>query len=155
MFEKTKLYEEIIKDCKDFVKSNKGMKIDGNNPRAYTYLSPRVSSEYMDCSMPLTFDSYSHCHPAGTLVETPNGRIPIEDINIGDEVICFSVKDNSTEISEVINNFKREVTSTILIETEDGDMLELTEDHPVFVINQGWIMAKRLTENDVILKIER
>jgi len=52
--------EEIIHESKKFVESNKGLKLD-MNAKVKQYISPRISSEYMDCSMPMTFDSYSHC----------------------------------------------------------------------------------------------
>ena len=31
-------------------------------------------------------DRYCNCFPAGTLVETPDGVLPIEEVEIGDEV---------------------------------------------------------------------
>lgn len=49
--------KEIIKECNDFVLKNKGVKINSET----NYLSPRISSELMDCSMPMTFDQYSFC----------------------------------------------------------------------------------------------
>lgn len=49
---------EIRTESLRFVKANKNTLID---PKMPAYVSPRISSEYMDCSMPMTFDSYSHC----------------------------------------------------------------------------------------------
>ncbi len=49
--------EEIIVESQKWVKGNEGTKWDGNSH----YSSPRISSEIPDCSMPLTFDSYSYC----------------------------------------------------------------------------------------------
>jgi len=51
------LKEEIIKESKIFVRQNHGLLIDTDGH----YTSPRISSEFMDCSMPMTFDQYSHC----------------------------------------------------------------------------------------------
>lgn len=53
--------DKIIKNGLAFIKENRGLKIDMDNRRALGYISPRISSEFMDCSMPLTFDHYSHC----------------------------------------------------------------------------------------------
>lgn len=53
--------KEIIEESKRFVRANKGYKINRNAPNALSYASPRVSSEFPDCSMPLSFDGYSHC----------------------------------------------------------------------------------------------
>lgn len=52
--------EEIIHESQAFVEGNKGLKINTEN-KVKQYPSPRISSEYMDCSMPMTFDSFSHC----------------------------------------------------------------------------------------------
>jgi len=48
--------DEIVKESHHWVLENKGMKAKSND-----YTSPRISSEIMDCSMPMTFDSYSYC----------------------------------------------------------------------------------------------
>lgn len=53
--------EEIRAECLAFVKQNRGLTLDPESQRATNYISPRISSEYMDCSMPMTFDHYSHC----------------------------------------------------------------------------------------------
>jgi len=53
--------QEIIRNSKEFVKVNKRFVIDPKEKGSTSYLSPRLSSEYMDCSLPMTFDSYSHC----------------------------------------------------------------------------------------------
>lgn len=54
--------QQILKESQTFVRKNKGLKLDPKkNRKAFNYLSPRISSEFMDCSMPMTFDHYSHC----------------------------------------------------------------------------------------------
>jgi DNA repair photolyase len=52
---------EIMKEGQKYFRQNKNRIIDPNNPGAFGYISPRVSSEFMDCSMPMTFDHFSHC----------------------------------------------------------------------------------------------
>jgi DNA repair photolyase len=50
--------EEIIQESLRWVNMNKGHLLNPNNS---DYQSPRISSEIMDCSMPMTFDQYSNC----------------------------------------------------------------------------------------------
>lgn len=57
----SKIYKEIRNESLKFIKDNKGLKIDKKKGKQQGYLSPRISSEFMDCSMPMTFDNYSHC----------------------------------------------------------------------------------------------
>jgi len=52
---------EIKKESMKFVRRNRDVRIDRNDKHAMSYISPRISSEFMDCSMPMTFDHYSHC----------------------------------------------------------------------------------------------
>jgi sulfatase maturation enzyme AslB (radical SAM superfamily) len=56
-----KIHDEIRKESLIFVKENMKVKLDGHDKHSQSYISPRISSEFMDCSMPMTFDSYSHC----------------------------------------------------------------------------------------------
>lgn len=53
--------KDIIKEAKIFIKKNRGFKIDKRSKKAFSYTSPRISSEFMDCSLPMTFDHYSFC----------------------------------------------------------------------------------------------
>jgi DNA repair photolyase len=55
------LQREVFEEGKKFIRQNKGLKLDTDNPSSSSYVSPRISSEFMDCSMPLTFDQFSHC----------------------------------------------------------------------------------------------
>lgn len=57
----SKIEREIREEALRFINENMGTTIDVDNPRAMSYISPRISSEFMDCSMPMTFDNYSHC----------------------------------------------------------------------------------------------
>lgn len=52
----TKADKEIINEALRWVRDNDGMTVKGQN-----YMSPRISSEVIDCSMPLSFDSLSRC----------------------------------------------------------------------------------------------
>lgn len=49
--------DDVVKQAFEFVRENKGLKISST----MGYTSPRLSSEFMDCSMPMTFDQYSMC----------------------------------------------------------------------------------------------
>ena len=83
--------EEIISESKAFIRKNVGYLIDKSDSKSTNYISPRVSSEFMDCSMPMTFDHYSYCHPADTMIEMANGyRKKICEIEVGDSVLSYS-----------------------------------------------------------------
>lgn len=150
----SQIEKDIIKEARMFIRKNKGFKIDEKNEKAFSYLSPRISSEFMDCSLPMTFDHYSYCHPKETKIEMADGTTkPICDIKKNDLVLAYSTDNNKIKVAPVTDCFKREAPDMISIETEEGDVLKLTPEHPIFVDQAGWVQAKELKENDIILKI--
>lgn len=48
--------KEVIREAMRWVLDNEGMDVKGRS-----YMSPRISSELIDCSLPLSFDSLSRC----------------------------------------------------------------------------------------------
>ena len=52
----TKIRNQIVNEALTFLRENKSMVAEGGK-----YMSPRVSSEVADCSMPMTFDHFSYC----------------------------------------------------------------------------------------------
>lgn len=147
--------DEIVREAQKWMQQHKDLVVESHN-----YASPRISSEIPDCSMPLTFDQYNYCHPAGTRILTLNENSNIieekniEDIQTGDKVVSYDENKQELAFGEVLNTGNRKVSKTLLIETEDGNYLELTPEHPVYVENRGWIKAVDLSENDVLLRCD-
>lgn len=51
-----KMDKEIVQEALRWVKDNEGLSVKGQS-----YMSPRISSELIDCSAPLSMDSLSRC----------------------------------------------------------------------------------------------
>src|SRR3972149_5012492 len=85
-----------------------------------------------------------HCFPAGTLIDD----IPIENINIGDEVKSFNHVTGCIEIKSVLAISKRKANSLMEITTAIGKII-CTPEHPIW---NGEIYKKAcdITNNDVI-----
>lgn len=150
-FTNDKGYLEIRKEANRFLEANKGRECLGG------YLSPRVSSEIYDCSMPLTFDHYNfcslgclYCAVAGTLIATPGRATPIEVLKSGDPVYSYNLKTGDIELDEVVSFMTKKSNKIFKITLEDGKMLELTAEHPIFT-RRGWVNAEDLQETDEIL----
>jgi len=142
----------IRDECLRFVRENKNLKL---SKKVASYLSPRISSEYMDCSMPMTFDSYSHCSLGcayccleGTVVDTSVGKKPIEDMEIGDIVYSRNIISGQIVLDNVLSVMERTVDEIIQITLEDGTELNITKEHPIYVKEYGWIDAGELEEGD-------
>jgi len=149
------LKKEIIEDSKAFVRTNRRLLIDFEERASQGYLSPRISSEFMDCSLPMTFDSYSHCSLGcmyccleGTKIATPDGQKTIEDIKIGDTIYSRNILTGKIILDQVLSVMERNVNEILQITTEDGTILTITKEHPVYVKGYGWKKAGELKEED-------
>lgn len=78
------------------------------------------------------------CFTGNTLVKTPDGFIPIQDIQIGD-MVC-----NAIGIGKVLHKFHRLTTSLVKVTTTHGEVI-CTPNHP-FLTEDGWIKACELNE---------
>ncbi len=76
--------------------------------------------------------------------------IPVESIKVGSEVIGHSGKDRKV-IATHKNNFTNVAT---ILSLSNGRDIFLTGNHPIYVINHGWIKAKNLKEGDQVLGAE-
>lgn len=92
------------------------------------------------------------CFVAGTLVSTPNGNIPIENITNG--MLVYSFNSENLEISEntVEEVFVRETTELININI-GSETIRSTPDHPFYVPQKGFINAVELRAGDILLNI--
>lgn len=78
------------------------------------------------------------CFPAGTMVDTPHGQVPIELIVEGDEVV------NAAGISRVRKCSKRMASEILRLHFDNGSHIDCTPNHPFFT-NVGWINAVDIT----------
>lgn len=81
-----------------------------------------------------------------TLLNTPKGLISIKDLKINDILITeLGIKKViQKEILEIGYPIKK-----VIITTESGNKLEITEDHPIKT-QRGWLKAKDLLYTDEV-----
>lgn len=87
------------------------------------------------------------CCPAGTLVATPTGPVPIETVHAGDIVL------NAMGTGEVLATSARPAHDLRTLEFSDGTRLTCTAGHPVFT-DRGWVVAGSLEVGAVAIGIE-
>jgi hypothetical protein len=86
------------------------------------------------------------CFVAGTPVTTPNGFIPIEDIQIGDVV---SMKTAEGVISVSVENKKESTRSDLVtVVTSDGQKITCSPNHRWQLVSMEWREADKLTVGD-------
>lgn len=88
------------------------------------------------------------CFPAGTFVSTPNGKIAIENIKVGDEV--YDYNGNIQTVTALINKKANELVNLKAIGI---DNLSVTRNHPFLVKNEkgiNWIKADQIKVGDCL-----
>jgi hypothetical protein len=89
---------------------------------------------------------HSHCFIAGTLVATPNGPVPIEQMTCEHQVLTpLGVCDVAAVLSHRSNDLYE-------LEFSDGASLTCTGDHPFFTA-RGIVRANALEYNEVLFSL--
>lgn len=96
------------------------------------------------------FSSGCSSFPAGTLVATENGPVPIEDVQKGDLVWSADLATGELRLNEVTELLCRESDDLYRIDT-DGETFRATAEHPIFVEGLGWVPAARLQAGDALV----
>lgn len=78
------------------------------------------------------------CFPAGTAVETPSGRVPIESLKAGDLVIG-----GSREPRLVLETHMRHSNRLVRVRLSNGESVVCTTDH-LWLTASGWVEAGML-----------
>ncbi len=87
------------------------------------------------------------CFIAGTLIETDNGSVPIEEITAGMLVYAHNPDTGETELKEVVQTFVRETNELVHIKV-NGEEIISTPTHPFWVPQKGWTDAIQLRAGD-------
>ena len=85
------------------------------------------------------------CFPAGTMVLTPSGDVPIEHLKEGDEVIT------PWAVRRIIKTHKNTTEALATVYFNDGKTLIGTPNHSIFTWDKGWV---RLDALSVINEVE-
>ena len=85
------------------------------------------------------------CLSGDSLVDTPDGPVPLRNIKVGMSVLTPSGQAKVLAAGPV-----KRVNEMMRIETADGRVLECTPDHPIFT-ERGLLSADALRYSDVVL----
>ena len=109
----------------------------------YSYKVDRITKDIL----PVPASGYDHCFVAGTMVTTSIGDVPIEDVNVGDEVLTRNGyrKVLASGISGVDQQ-------TVTVKTLYSS-ITCTPNHKVFTLNRGFVPVDALRYNDDLLSI--
>lgn len=89
-----------------------------------------------------------HCFPAGTLVATRDGPIPIERIRRGDYVITRHGH------RQVLDTWDEGLHQTVVSFFDNGRILESTAAHKVYVDGRGFVRVDEMRYGDIVVFTE-
>lgn len=109
-----------------------------------------------------TGDGHS-CVPAGTMVDTPSGPVPIEGVEVGDKIVSYDSMSQTEAVGVVTKAIERQDAPALFtLKLSSGTELRATGDHVVFLrkasdrvltfrdVNQ-WRAVSSLQVKDVLL----
>lgn len=82
------------------------------------------------------------CFPAGTLVSTTTGRVPIEEVEAGQMVACADTTRASWTFCEVEEPLRYDYTGTVVTLVADGEIVQATGDHPFWVVSGSGLLQR-------------
>ena len=98
--------------------------------------------------------SLSSCFSGDTNITINNKTITVEEYiknwSSSDNIKTFNEKTLENTTSKVLDVKETGIKQTYTIELENGEKIELTDDHLVMT-RRGWVIMKDLSEDDEIL----
>lgn len=89
------------------------------------------------------------CMPEGTLIQTKNGEVPIENIKIGDLVLAKDTDkgiQSYRPVEKLFDTISDEIYNLQIGKTN----VRTTGNHPFWIKNRGWVPADELTVGDQV-----
>lgn len=96
---------------------------------------------------------YSVCVGRKMCVYTKEGIKFAEKVRKGDELLTFNEQKNLvyTKVNEL---FKRKINKIFEIEIDTGIKIKVTQEHPLYTKNKGWVEAGDLVIGDEVLIVK-
>ncbi len=114
---------------------------------------PAFYNENGGAVLATSIDKY--CLPSGTHILVDHAHIKkIEEIIVGDKVLSFNEITHEKEEDTVIALSKRIVDSTLCIKFNNGNILYLTHNHPVYIIGKGWVQSQNIKLGDEVIQYQ-
>ena len=88
------------------------------------------------------------CLVEGTLIDTPDGPRPVEELSVGDRVLCRG-PGGQIVAGRVTAHTERRVRRSLLLTFANGNQLQVTPSHPL-LSERGWQRAGTLTAGSAV-----
>ena len=104
----------------------------------------------------LTPPAHYNCFVPTTKVICEKGSYKRKSKQIQNIEVGQSVLTQTGVFNKVVHKFERDYDGELIrIETENGSVLNVTSNHPIFTTNRGWVNAGELESNDILMKVNK
>jgi len=93
-------------------------------------------------------DKSRQCLPMGSMVNTPVGPVEIENLNIGDLIYSYNIKNDKVEIDEVSDIWESGIRKCEQFLTRAGNQLIAGKNHPFLMSDLSWRKNKNINKGD-------
>lgn len=92
------------------------------------------------------------CFIAGTLISTPKGPVPIEDVKLGDVVWSFD-PENLEVTEKYVDQVLIHKSNDLVKITIGNEIITATSNHPFYAVAKGFISALELRAGDILITV--
>ena len=90
------------------------------------------------------------CFVEGTIIQTEDGQLPIEEIKPGDLVWAWNEETGEVALKPVIETYINECDELIHLSINE-EIITCTPNHPFYVPQKGWTEAVHLRAGDILV----
>lgn len=94
-----------------------------------------------------------YCLAAGTLLDTPDGTIPIEAVKVDSPIYTYNHKTNRPDCSHVVAKKCTGIRPTMVVVLDNGERVRCTKDHRWLLADGSEIKAGNLIVGDLLLPL--
>ena len=115
----------------------------------------RAYGDSVRCVARSSTSSDGGCFTADTLVDTPNGLIPIKDIAVGTQVYSYDFDSNQIETTTVTNKYTPNRNDVVKLTLDNGMVIQGTYPHTIYDFNlKDWKKIGEFQPGDEVLTID-
>ena len=107
------------------------------------YVSPPRPRPQRPCTVVVSFSP-------GTQIAVESGLKNIEDIQLKEKIWGYNEKTRQTDLFSVTAKSVKLHHDSVTLNTESGNTISTTTEHPFYVKDRGWVPAGKLKEGDAI-----
>lgn len=93
-----------------------------------------------------------NCFVAGTLIQTEDGAVPIENVSIGTMVLAWDENTGKVAVKKVVETYVNETNELIHVFI-NGEEIVTTPSHPFYTPVKGWTNAVELRAGDILVLV--